>query len=83
MVNDKVSWSDEVYRLLDLAPGSILPYSGLYSQYIAPEDKQRVTAAFERQLQQDDPDFIFEIEYGIISAAGKHKQIHSGKKACQ
>jgi PAS domain S-box-containing protein len=39
------SWSDEVYRVLGLAPGSLPPGADTLAQSLAPEDRERIVEA--------------------------------------
>jgi PAS domain S-box-containing protein len=41
---DKLTWSDELYRILGLVPQSVTPSADLYMGYVHPDDKEHVQA---------------------------------------
>ncbi len=54
-----MTWTDETYRIHDLAPGSIVPGSAEHIMqslaYFRPEDRAFIRQAFERCVEQGEP----------------------------
>ena len=56
--NDKVSWSDENFRIYNLAPQESTPSYEMFLEFIHPDDRARVDAAVRAALDDDQPYLI-------------------------
>jgi PAS domain S-box-containing protein len=59
VASDRVTWSDELYRLWGLEPGSVKLTQDTYLTFMHPDDRERV-AARVRQAHVDGTPFAFE-----------------------
>ncbi|MCZ0899872.1 PAS domain-containing protein, partial [Microcoleus sp. HI-ES] len=70
--NSELRWSDELYRLLGFAPGTVKPTPEVFLQAVHPEDRELVArsqrqAMFERQA--------YCINYRIVLADGSERTV--------
>lgn len=65
---DEVVWSDENFRLLGYAPGTVTPSFELWRESVHPEDRDRILAAIERSLEVGE-DYV--AEYRLRQADGR------------
>lgn len=72
-------WSDELYRLLGLAPSSEAPPFDRAVDVVHPEDRPRVVTALQRLVAEDAP---YEEEYRIVRPDG-HVRVHVGRAEVQ
>jgi signal transduction histidine kinase len=71
---EKTVWSDEMYRIYDLKPGSIAVRKESFFEFIHPDDLGLVERIVERVTKEArEADF----EYRIVSAAGNVKTLNS------
>lgn len=64
----QVWYSDNVFRLYDLAPQSLNAHANTFNSFIHPEDRMAVEDAFEKAYVQELP---LHIEYRIVLTGGK------------
>jgi two-component system sensor histidine kinase/response regulator len=70
-----VTWSDELYELFGLAPGSIeLTYESYLEYGVHPEDREIVAAAVQDAAETGAP---FEVDHRVLLPNGQAEWIHS------
>jgi len=73
VVNDQMYWSDEIYRLIGLAPGEFSPGINDFIAFVHPEDRDGVTAAVLETLVHG----FYDIDFRIVRKGGEERYIHS------
>ena len=84
LVNDRLTWSEEVYRIFGLSPGE---FSGTYEAFLEvvhPEDRAMVEAAYSGSLRESREGY--EIEHRILKkSTGEvrfvYEKCHHGRDA--
>jgi PAS domain S-box-containing protein len=71
---DRITWSDETYRILGLAPFERLPAQADFIERIHPEDRQRQAEVTARAQRGDGR---YDLEYRIVRPDGEVRTIHS------
>lgn len=74
VINNTVHWSDEVFRLFGLEPGSEDVDFELFESALHIEDRVDVLAAVEKAIT--DKDFHYDIEHRIVRPDGDEKVVH-------
>lgn len=74
MVKNKVTWSDELYRLFGIAPGKFEATYEAYLRNVHPDDKARVQQIIAQALQDKKP---FDFYHKVILPGGEVRTIHS------
>ncbi|OYT17749.1 MAG: hypothetical protein B7C24_01100, partial [Bacteroidetes bacterium 4572_77] len=72
IINDKLTWSDEVYRIFDLLPQE---FGGTFEFFLAnihPDDRDKVKEAYTNSLKTKLP---YEIEHRLLTKSGKIKYV--------
>ena len=75
VVNDQVSWSDELSRIYGLAPTEEMPTVAAFIGRIHPDDRAEVTRTIRAALDSEDS---FEFEARLVRADGETKWIRGG-----
>ncbi|MEP6543990.1 MASE1 domain-containing protein [Microcoleus vaginatus GB1-A2] len=70
--NSELRWSDELYRLLGFAPGTVKPTPEVFLQAVHPEDRELVARA-QRQAIFDRKPYC--INYRIVLADGSERTV--------
>jgi diguanylate cyclase (GGDEF)-like protein/PAS domain S-box-containing protein len=70
---DKLTWTDEMYRLVGLEPRSVRVTPALYYSLIHPDDRDRVEAMYQEVTQRRE---AFELTYRVILAGDAVRQLH-------
>jgi PAS domain S-box-containing protein len=70
MQNNKVYWSEEMYKVFELNPETFDPSFEAVLQKVTEADKHLFTAIYEEENQIDD---MYDIEYRIKAGNGKEK----------
>ncbi|AAM06162.1 PAS domain S-box protein [Methanosarcina acetivorans] len=73
IVNNKLLWSDELYRIFGLKPEELEVTYDLFLTYVHPADRDYVNNAFKKALVGEP----FNINYRIILADGSERAIHA------
>ena len=82
---DKLYWSDEVYRMLSLEPGAIQPSLAAWMQRVHPEDVDGLNEAVARMLESK---VDYQNQHRVVwpdgsvhwlEAKGKHQLNHAGQ----
>ncbi|MBF0188069.1 MAG: PAS domain-containing protein [Magnetococcales bacterium] len=68
MLNDEITWSDEIYRIFGLDPDTIRPNYDSFLAAIHPDDRSKVTNAVEASI--GDPQTPYAIEHRIVRPDG-------------
>jgi two-component system cell cycle sensor histidine kinase/response regulator CckA len=71
---DRISWSDETYRILGLTPRESAPTMGDFRLRIHPDDRERQAEATARAHGGDGH---YEVEYRVVRPGGEVRSIHS------
>jgi PAS domain S-box-containing protein len=74
IVNNELSWSDEIYRIFGVDREQFKPSYEAYRQSLHPEDRARVTAAVNRALNGGEK---YSIDFRIRLRDGTDKVVHS------
>lgn len=73
MVNNRMHWSDQMYRIFGVSPDHYVPTFQSYLQFIHPEDRQYVQQPFQQTLGEDlDPSSM---EFRIFRADGAERHV--------
>ena len=64
LIEDRLTWSDEVYRIFGLAPQEITATRAAFLERMHPDDRATVAAAYTRSLQENRD--TYEIEHLIV-----------------
>jgi len=70
IINDKLTWSDEVYRIFDILPQE---FDGTLESFLAnihPDDRDKVNKAYTNSLKTKLP---YEIEHRLLTKSGEIK----------
>lgn len=70
---DKLYWSDEVYRIFDLEPQSIPATYEAFLSFIHPDDIKAVNRAYQQSLDSKQD---YEVIHRIITKSGAVKHVH-------
>ena len=73
-VNDRVFWTDEVYRMLDTSPQEYTPTTATTGHFFAPESVPKVNAAIMDLMDQGKP---HDLELEMITATGRRIWVHT------
>ena len=71
-------WSDEVYRILGLEPGSVVPGLPAALERVPPEDREQVEAAFRAMLKEGERGHF---EHRIVRPDGGERTVLSSAEA--
>ncbi|MEJ2034023.1 MAG: PAS domain S-box protein [Deltaproteobacteria bacterium] len=74
VVNDKITWSKELYRIFEMEPERFKATFEAFLDLVHPEDRQKVR---ERLAQAFSKKRTYDIEYRITTPNGREKIIHS------
>lgn len=74
LTTSNLTWSDELYRIYGLAPGTDLPDSRMIQPYTHPDDKEIVSKHIEHSKTTLAP---FDFYYRIILQNGSEKTLHA------
>ena len=69
---NRLRWSDQVYRIFGYEPGSVKVTYELFFRHVHPEDRQRVVEAVARGLARKQP---YEVEHRIIRPDGTERTV--------
>jgi PAS domain S-box-containing protein len=73
VTNDEIQWSDELFRIYGLVPGTSLTYEDVLER-VTPEDRVRVEEIVRRASQTGEP---FDYQHDIVRADGKVRTIQA------
>ncbi|MEG4279961.1 MASE1 domain-containing protein [Microcoleus sp. MON1_C1] len=70
--NSELRWSDELYRLLGFAPGTVKPTPEVFLQAVHPEDRKLVARSQRQAMFEHKP---YCINYRIVLADGSERTV--------
>jgi PAS domain S-box-containing protein len=75
--NGEAVWSDGMYRILGLAPGSVQPGTEVFFERIHPDDRDRARSVLERVIESTDdgPETDLVAEYRAVRADGSVRDV--------
>ena len=73
LTNNKLEWSDEIYRIFEIDPEKFSASYEAFLQAIHPEDRERVNAAYTESLKNRTP---YRIEHRLRMPNGAIKYVH-------
>lgn len=68
-----IHWSDEMFRITGLEPGSVTVTRSSFLQMVHPEDRDLVLSAVQKAIEKRKP---YEIVHRLIRSDGKERIIH-------
>jgi signal transduction histidine kinase/integral membrane sensor domain MASE1 len=71
-LNSELRWSDELYRLLGFAPGTVKPTPEVFLQAVHPEDRELVARSHRQAMFERKP---YCINYRIVLADGSERTV--------
>jgi len=75
---DRVAWSDEMYRVYGYRPGEVEVTLGTFLERVHPDDRGAIRAAVERTLATGEP---FELDHRIVLPTGEVRTLHARGRA--
>jgi diguanylate cyclase (GGDEF)-like protein/PAS domain S-box-containing protein len=73
IVNDKVFWTDGVYRMLETSPEELILTPAAASRFFTPESRALIKASYADVINQSRS---FDLELEMITAKGRHIWVH-------
>jgi PAS domain S-box-containing protein len=74
LATNKVTWSDENYRILGYQPGSVEPSSDIFQASIHPDDLERVKQILENSIKTCTP---YSFYHRVVHPSGEIRRIFS------
>ncbi|MCL7744103.1 diguanylate cyclase [Guyparkeria hydrothermalis] len=71
--SNRLSWSDEVYRIFGQEPGSLTPTYERFMEMVHPDDRERVEQAVEGSLQTGN---TYQIDHRIVLPDTEIRYVH-------
>jgi len=72
LVNNKLSWSDEIFRMFEIDPAKFGATYEAFLNAIHPEDRNAVNAAYTKSLDTREP---YDISHRLLMADGRVKYV--------
>ncbi|MGA8146492.1 MAG: PAS domain S-box protein [Gallionellaceae bacterium] len=73
LLNNRLTWSAEIYRIFEIDPGSFGASYEAFLQTIHPEDRENVNLAYTESLNNKLP---YSIEHRLLMKDGRIKHVH-------
>ncbi len=73
IADNRLDWSDEIYRIFGLAPQQFCATYEAFLQAVHPEDRQRVDTCVREALEQNRP---YSIDHRIVLPDGTVRHVH-------
>ena len=80
ILNDSVTWSDELYRLYGVDPQSADLSIASFMEFVHPDDQQRVQENVQASLESGEP---FQFEHRIVRPDGEIRTLEARGRAVQ
>lgn len=74
LIEDKLRWSDEIYRIFNLAKDKFSPSLDLFKKHLHPHDRDRVIKVLSDATNNKMP---YDIEYRLIDGEGAIRYVHA------
>ncbi|HEX2056961.1 MAG TPA: PAS domain-containing sensor histidine kinase [Actinomycetota bacterium] len=71
---DRITWSDQMYRMLGFEPGEFAPQPGVYAEHVHPEDRTLVAAKSDEALAHGTP---LDYEHRFVRRDGSMLIVHT------
>lgn len=84
IVTNQMVWSDEVYRILGVEEGAVIPTLQEYLKHVKKEDVAEVKAAINRTMEKGQPyhvEYTLELPGGIVKNIANAGQIQVSRKS--
>ncbi|HEX5364412.1 MAG TPA: PAS domain S-box protein, partial [Gallionella sp.] len=72
LVGNKLSWSDEIYRIFEIDPATFDPSYEAFLNAVHPDDRAAVNLAYTRSLETREP---YEISHRLLMGDGRIKWV--------
>lgn len=73
LLNDRLIWSDEVFRIFELDPATYVPTYKGFMQAVHPQDRTQVHAAYMASMQTRTP---YDVVHRLVFPDGRCKYVH-------
>lgn len=73
LLQDRLTWSEEIYRIFEIDPAAFGASYGAFMEAIHPDDRDRVDSAYKASLQDKLP---YEIDHRLLFKDGRIKYVH-------
>jgi PAS domain S-box-containing protein len=74
LATERLVWSDEVYRIFGIEPGTVMPtFQGFYERFVHPEDRAMVAERARHSLATGEP---LNFDHRIIGPGGEVRIVH-------
>lgn len=73
IVNNQLTWSDEVYRIFDLEPQEFAASYDAFLAYVHPDDREKVNRAYKDSLKNKR---IYDVVHRLIMKSGEIKYVN-------
>ncbi len=73
LVHDKLSWTDEIYRIFEIDPEKFGATYEAFLEAIHPDDREAVNVAYTNSLKTKSP---YSIEHRLLFSDGRIKYVH-------
>lgn len=70
ILNNKLTWSDEIYRIFNLKPQEVEASEGLFMKLVHPDDRDKLGKVYLNSLNNNKP---YEIEHKLLFHSGEVK----------
>jgi PAS domain S-box-containing protein len=77
LVDDRITWSDQLYRMLGFEPGEFEPTTNAYNEHVHPDDREMVTERSRAALEEGKP---LETEHRFVRRDGSVLMVHTRGK---
>jgi PAS domain S-box-containing protein len=77
---EKIEWSDEVYRIYDYEIDAITPTHDLFLEHMAVDDRPEFMLLFEKMLKKPDGGSEYEFTHRIITSTNEVKWVYQKMK---
>lgn len=72
--SNRITWSDQMYRMLGFEPGEFIPTGGAYGEHVHPDDRALVTEKSDEALEEGTP---LDYEHRFIRRDGSTLVVHT------
>ena len=73
IVNNRLAWSDEIYRIFGLQPQQFVATYEAFLEAVHPDDRELVTGAVQAALQNVMP---YSVDHRVVRPDGSHRMVH-------
>lgn len=73
LINNRLLWSDEIYRIFEMHPGQVPESYELFLSMVHPDDRERVNAGYRQSVREHT---AFDIVHRLLLPDGRIKYLH-------